>query len=495
LQGLELCNQRRQRQFAGHKGAKVMTHDHCRQYLVLQATKEVTDSYFANPDRNPQQLIARYVAQHLNLYEPEMKDKPPFTVTALPSNEVFWGSECPKNPEPSEVVVALDIVGNDSHPVKDVLERIRRAVADEKAGIFVASSADIPFASSDHWCMGDAADPVFADRSAAERLLRVDDLRTQSNTAGAGVNVVIVDQGLDRLELGPNYGGGWTVGNSMPGAPPPRPGSIGRSHGMMMAHNILKVAPKAMLFDLPLAPAKISNIMRFLCFADAAYQIVLADIAQFKQGMFPGPWILVNPWGIFDRRSEIPLGDYTTNPINPFNKLVVRAVGDNIDVIFAAGNCGQFCADFRCGGEAVGPGFSIWGANSLEQVLTVGAVRADGMWLGYSSQGPGQPALGANKPDLCATSQFGEDADAFSINTGTSAACGLAAGVVAALRSQWNSTRVPPGKLKQILNQTARKPHGVGWNNSLGHRFGNGVLDARAAYDELKSQFPIPLVP
>ncbi len=468
-----------------------MTYDHCRHYLVLKATKELTDDYFASPDRNPNQLVARYVAQHLDVYDPDNKARLPFTVTALPSNEVFWGSEPPSIPAPKQVVVPLDITGNDSHPVEEVLDRIKRAAADEKSEI-VASSADIPFASSDHWCIGDAADPIFADRSAAERLLRIDDLRTHSNTAGAGVNVIIVDQGLDRLELGPSYGGGWTVGNSLPGAPAPQPGSIGRSHGMMMAHNILKVAPKAMLFDLPLAPSKISNIMRFLHLADAAYQTVLTDIPQFLQATFPGPWILVNPWGIFDRRSEHPPGDYTTNPHNHFNRLVVQAVAANIDVIFAAGNCGQFCPDFRCAGEDVGPGFSIWGANSLEQVLTIGAVRADGMWLGYSSQGPGQLALGAHKPDLCATSQFGEDADAFSINTGTSAACGLAAGVVAALRSQWSSSTVPPGKLKQILNQTARKPHGVGWNNSLGHRFGNGVLDARAAYDELKSQFPPP---
>lgn len=123
-------------------------------------------------------------------------------------------------------------------------------------------------------------------------------------------------------------------------------------------------------------------------------------------------------------------------------------------------------------------------------MLTVGAVRADSMWLGYSAQGPGQPLLGPDKPDLCAASQFCEDDDAFSINTGTSAASGLAGGIVAALRSRWDSTTVPPGALKDILNQTARKPPGLGSDDVLKQRLGNGILDARTAFKELKKQFP-----
>jgi subtilisin family serine protease len=198
----------------------------------------------------------------------------------------------------------------------------------------------------------------------------------------------------------------------------------------------------------------------------------------------------VNSWAIYDRKSEQPPGNYTECPNNPFNKLVVDMVGENIDVIFAAGNCGQFCPDGRCGGKDQGPGHSIWGANSLDAVLTVGAVRADTMWLGFSSQGPGQPKLGSKKPDLCAASQFREDDDAFNINTGTSAACSLTGGIVAALRSRWDSTAVSPDQLKAVLNQTARKPSGLQWGNSLGDRLGSGILDAKAAFGELKKRFP-----
>ena len=53
---------------------------------------------------------------------------------------------------------------------------------------------------------------------------------------------------------------------------------------MMIAHNILKVAPRAKLFDMPLAPvAKISNITAFLSLADAAFRQMLFDIAIWRQ--------------------------------------------------------------------------------------------------------------------------------------------------------------------------------------------------------------------
>jgi hypothetical protein len=467
-----------------------MTRDPIRHYVVLKANREgVIPNYF-NPDSAAADEWARsYIAEHV--YEGAMRTDPPFVTVARPSNDVHSGfGELTDPPKPQEVVVALNVYGSarlSSHEV--VNDIITAAAAPEKQDIFSGSCPDIPFAASDHWCIGDASDSIFSDRSGAERLLGIDFLRKQNNTTGKGVNVVIVDQGLDKRELGASYGGGWPVGNAHPGSAPPTPGSVRRPHGMMIAHNILKVAPEATLFDLPLAPPRIANIQHFLSLAHAAYLKVLTDIAIWKTGEFPGPWILVNPWGILDRKSEHPKGHYTQNP-SPFSKRVVDAVDDNIDVVFAAGNCGQFCPDNRCGAEDQGPGRSIWGANSLEQVLTVGAVRADSMWLGYSSQGPGQPKLGWEKPDFCAASHFCEDDDAFSINTGTSAACGLTGGIVAALRSRWNSTRVSPSQLQGILNQAARKPPGLQWSNTLGYRLGNGILDARATFDELKRLFP-----
>ena len=34
------------------------------------------------------------------------------------------------------------------------------------------------------------------------------------------------------------------------------------------------------------------------------------------------------------------------------------------------------------------------------------------------------------------------------------------------------------------------KPHGLNWQSKLGQRFGNGILNAKAAFDELSDQFP-----
>ena len=176
-----------------------------------------------------------------------------------------------------------------------------------------------------------------------------------------------------------------------------------------------------------------------------------------------------------------------------------RSVNSAIDVIFAAGNCGQFCPDRRCGKRDLGPGKSIFGANSHRKVLTVSAVRTDARWIGSSSQGEGQPRLSREKPDLCAPSYFRDAGDAFTgntsgsfvtnpgspyvANTGTSAACGVAAGIVAAIRSGWDHTVLSPRDLKQALNDNARKTEGPGWNERLGH----GIINVEATLSALES--------
>ena len=45
-------------------------------------------------------------------------------------------------------------------------------------------------------------------------------------------------------------------------------------------------------------------------------------------------------------------------------------------------------------------------------------------------------------------------------------------------------------QLKDILNQAARKPPGLQWSNNVGYRLGNGTLDARATFNELKGYSP-----
>jgi hypothetical protein len=159
----------------------------------------------------------------------------------------------------------------------------------------------------------------------------------------------------------------------------------------------------------------------------------------------------------------------------------------NFDIVFSAGNCGEFCPDDRCGPNDYGPGRSIWGANAHKDVLTLGAVRLDTAWEGYSSEGPGPtPNLAALKPDICAPSQFDGTSGQYPTGTGTSASAAVAAGVVCALRSRWNQTTVSPSDLKNILNATAMKPLGPAWNRCLGF----GILDAFASYQSLLAAYP-----
>jgi hypothetical protein len=242
---------------------------------------------------------------------------------------------------------------------------------------------------------------------------------------------------------------------------------------------------------------------------------VLADIEVWLGAVFPGRWVFCNAWGIHDRRLEaIPVGDpgnYTGDPAHPFNRLIGAidcAFGH--DQVFAAGNCGQFCPNDRCGPADRGPGRSILGANSHPRVLTAGAVRADGLWLGYSSQGPGQPGFlpvqpegGAfvRKPDLCAPAHSVEPSDGHFLSSGTSAACGTVAGAVAALRSDGSPhAAVPPEAMRDHLRRTARKPVGAAseWHDPELKR-GSGILDLGAALGHpvlpYPSTIPAPALP
>jgi hypothetical protein len=301
---------------------------------------------------------------------------------------------------------------------------------------------------------------------------------------GQNVNVVIIDEGLDKTLIPTaNWGGGLDhyidADLVLPAGTAPR-----TSHGMMIARSILDLAPQAILYDVPVIPAFIESFPLFISDVQSAYTSLIHEIrSRRNRPQWSGPWIIVNAWGIFDTSAD-PSGSYTRNTFqpngHPLIKLITCAVqDDHLDIIFAAGNCGEFCPEQQCGGCDRGPGHSIWGANAHPLVLTAGAVRSDETWLGYASQGPGPKLLAEEKPDLCAPSQFCETNDANSQSTGTSASCAMAAGIVAALRSNkdWNQTAVTPQALKAALLDSARKPNGPpGWDNRLGF----GIIDAAA---------------
>lgn len=349
------------------------------------------------------------------------------------------------------------------------------------------------YASAPAWSRGAGFGLGFGTRAAALRAVGKPFLDRRRLT-GAGVNVVVADQGLDARALAGTFAGGWQVGARVPGQLEYVRGVTNNDHGMMIARNILAVAPGVRLFDLPLIPDRIREVESFLSFAQGKLASVLAWIEYLRRtGLVPGPWVLVNAWAIFDRSAELPPGSYSMDSSHAFNRVVQGFAEANIDVIFAAGNCGQFGPDPRCGIYDIGPGASIYGAHALASVLTLGALRADAQWAGTSSQGPGpedragpSPAdtrLTSRKPDLCAPSFFVDPHDGHAFNGGTSAASALAAGVTAALRGVARLDRIPTPRFFDALRRSARRAGAPLWDG----RLGAGMIDAEGAFAALNA--------
>ena len=453
-----------------------------RQYVELNAHEKLRDN-------QTREWVEQYIADRL--YPDGAPSVRPFTVLVSEGWHLELEGSPPIESEPFErFIVSLQL--------NDEAYDLIRKYALEKDFVMPTVGADLPLKSTEHWCPRYATDPIFGNRNDARQLMQVDYL-SQNGAEGENVNVVVVDRGLDKSYIGSfggaKYGGGWTRARL------PKPGTTVGGHGMMIVRNILDIAPKATIFDCPLLaalPGHITNIESATSDAASAYGKMIDDIVTLRNSpTWQGPWIFVNAWAVYNRKSEKPPGHYSNRLEHILNAAVSRAVQNGIDVVFCAGNCGQFCPDPDCGPNDRGPGESILGANGHADVITVSAVRTDRIWLGYSSQGPGQPKLDPHgvKPDFCAPSQFCEMDDASAKNTGTSAACAITAGVVAALRSKWDSATLPLDRLKTILKETATKTEGgpelkdtatpteveLAWRR----RIGSGILNAQEAYKKI----------
>ncbi|MGA8030220.1 MAG: S8 family serine peptidase [Bryobacteraceae bacterium] len=244
----------------------------------------------------------------------------------------------------------------------------------------------------------------------------------------------------------------------------------------MVAFDTLLGAPDAVLLDYALLQAAADTWSSFLSDALAAF----ADLISMLQRE-PGPLVVNNSWGLFDRSTDAPIGspeNYSANPNHPFNQIVGSLVAAGADVLFAAGNCGEDCPDGRCGEGDTGRGASIHGANSHASVLTIAAVTVDKGRLGYSSQGPG--GLTDKKPDVAAYSHFA-GSGVYKADGGTSAACPVAAGVVAALRQA--APNLSPAELKGIIQKGADLL-GLAWDYDTGY----GVINAERAWSLLSKE-------
>jgi subtilisin family serine protease len=171
-----------------------------------------------------------------------------------------------------------------------------------------------------------------------------------------------------------------------------------------------------------------------------------------------------------------PLGDIDDHPYLS----VVREMRQKAVVCFAAGNNH---ADVKCKHpEADCSPNSIWAVNSVDEVLTVGAVDENGRndilpWAN-SSRGPGEWSNTSSKPDVVAPC-YGETVwgDGYSLMPwwGTSGACPQAAGLAALIMSAAPS--LSPAEVRRVIKATA-KPL-LQSENCVGR----GMLDCEAAID------------
>jgi len=306
---------------------------------------------------------------------------------------------------------------------------------------------------------------------------------------GTNIAVAIMDTGINLQYLSTktsatplfDAAASWTPNGSTTA-----PGTHPVAHGTMCAFDVLLAAPRATLLDFPILGTPVPGgamTGSTLSVALVAYaQLIAFWAVAFAPGgaaQYRG-LVVNNSWGIFHPSWDFPAGHpgrYIDNPNHPFNIIVSVLARSGADILFAAGNCGASCPDGRCRNNTTQ---TITGAAATSAVFTLAGCDINDLRVGYSSQGPSIAGMLANKPDATAYTHF-LGSEVFGTNTpdsGTSAACPVAAGCIAAIRTNLSPQTVPPANLFAQLRSTARKATpGASWNGDYGY----GIIDADAA--------------
>jgi hypothetical protein len=275
------------------------------------------------------------------------------------------------------------------------------------------------------------------------------------------------------------------------------PGGHRIDHGTMCAYNVLAVAPKATLLDYPHLSARAPGdhtVGRTVGAAADAYSkliyfwihnILAGSAAKYRALVVNNSWTIFHPC-----EEDFPPADprrYIDNLNHPFHVLVWILSQLGADIVFAAGNGGLPCPAPPFLHLSAG---SIRGAAAYAETLTVAGCDVHDFRVGYSSQGPAvfmAPGPTPDKPDVTAYTHylgsqvFGErEADG-----GTSTACPIAAGCIAAIRTKVTPAMVPPVQLFDALRSTGRQGNGGGPGGVYNNDYGYGIIDPLGALQQL----------
>jgi len=326
-------------------------------------------------------------------------------------------------------------------------------------------------------CPGDPA--LGTDRD-VERLLNVPKLKSRGMD-GTRVLVAIVDTGFNADHLRskgkhPNVDttNGWDPNGT------PTPGQYPVNHGTMCAYDALIGAPNCTLVDIALLQSSGSIMEGFLSDAVKGYNHLRGVLKRdVLTGRFRG-LVVNNSWGMFHPSWDFPVGhpsNYSDNPNHPFNRMVKTLAREGADIVFAAGNCGADCADWRCQGVT---SRAIYGANGHPEVTCVGGVDVTGDRVGYSSQGPGR--LDQHKPDVCGYTHF-EGSGVYDADGGTSAASPVVAGVIAAIRTKRAYRSCCPSTFPRAIRSQLRRTAIDKGASGFDYDYGWGIIDGSRLAD------------
>jgi len=365
---------------------------------------------------------------------------------------------------------------------EDLTYLLRGSIPDGDAGIEVANSLREvrnvvgvfvdPIIEPYIICPGDPA--MGSDKDVAA-LLNTPQLHA-NGMDGHGAHVAVVDTGINMPYL-------WSRGRPhrltssrswTPRGMTTTQGSHPVDHGTMCAYSVGIAAPLAQLLDhAALLPQRLrpTGLPSLLSDAIASYSNLLR--AFLKRSPTKRTLVVTNSWGMYSLSGDFPPGtpgNYSDSLNHPFNIIVDSLQNAGADVLFAAGNCGRDCPDRHCN---FGTSSSICGANSHPSVICVAGVDIKNKRVGYSSQGPGR--LDNQKPDIAGYTHF-TGSEVYPVDSGTSTACPVVAGVVAAIRSVHPPSKMSPPVLSDLLRKTANRGGHSGFSND----YGWGVIDVQS---------------